>query len=59
MVVRFVCVIRVSVRPVCAVCPGSPRSLFTGTRPVQSVPVGFGNVVPTNQGRGRASSPCT
>ena len=37
MVVRFVCVIRVSVRPVCAVCPGSPRSLFTGTstRPVQ------------------------
>ena len=27
MVVRFVCVIRV---PVSRVCPGSPRSLFTG-----------------------------
>ena len=32
MLVGFVCVIRVSVCPVCpGVCPGSPRCLFTGT----------------------------
>ena len=32
MVVRFVCVIRVSACAlVCPVCPGSPRCLFTGT----------------------------
>ena len=46
MVVRFVCVIRVPlcararVSRVCHVCPGSPRSLFTG-KCVPAPPVSF------------------